>query len=360
MTRTKRAIVGEAELLGDPSDADDDDEIDLTFTPHTTVRANLARAFGISNQFGQTLGMVLDDVQLVDGALYVDEEKEKYKLFSWSDVAGLSPVERLERGQEPDVDDAPLVESKTYGTTDKTYELVAARVESIVEDDGDVLVDSSSMIRDAEWRGGSWSFGDFEHHGGGVIDIGSTITWWSANEEYGPSTSSTRVAELITDYGEEIVVDDTDQNNWLRDTTGTDILRDDLDGREVEFWLDIRTGDSGRNYHYPIMVDADTGAQIAPNNTGGEMAIAGGSGNESAGDDSTESETVQLARELDAGSQPEPVADFIRSGESLSLDESRATTLLTELINDPDNGMTEEMVEEAGGKDALVQRVIEA
>lgn len=28
MTRTKRAIVGEAELLGDPSDADDDDEED--------------------------------------------------------------------------------------------------------------------------------------------------------------------------------------------------------------------------------------------------------------------------------------------------------------------------------------------
>lgn len=316
----------------------------------------LSRAFGTSSQYGQSLGTQTTHVRLIDGALYVDPEKGKYKLFSWEDVAGLSPYERYDRGDEPTADDAPEVESKTYGTVKKTYELVAARVEPI-EDDGEVLVPASSKTREVTITDDGVDFGDWEDAGGNVIDIGDGLTWWDGNEEYGPSTSSKRVAQLVTEYGDEVLEDEDDVHNWLVDDSGQDILRDDLRGRDIEFFITKRENESGRSYHFPVILDSETGAEISPNNTGG------GSGNEDTQSESSgqsESEAVAAARELDSGSYPEPIADFIQSGEALSMTEERAESLLEELIDEPDNPMTDEMVDDYGGKAALVDRVTEA
>lgn len=345
---------------GGSNSGDSDDEKTLKFRPHAAVRGTFDRVFGTSSQYGQSLGAVMTDVSLLDGALYLDPEKGKYKLFSWSDVSGMDPLERLERGQEPTADDAPEVETRSYPTGEKRYELVAARVEPI-EDDGDVVVAADSKERNITSDGDTLDIGDWQDRNGEPVGIGDTLTWWDGSDEYGPSSASQQMVELVTQYGEDGVIDAGNIDNWLPDDSGGNILRDDLEGRDVEFFLDVKTSDNGRNYHVPVLVDASTGAKITPNNVGG------GSGNsnprseqsgDTGSDESSEPDAIEMARELDASDQPEPVADFIRSGESLTLTEDRADALLTELLEDPSNAMTEEMVEEAGGHDTLVQRVV--
>jgi len=69
---------------------------------------------------------------------------------------------------------------------------------------------------------------------------------------------------------------------------------------------------------------------------------------------------VAQARELDAGELPEPVSDFITSGESLYMDRERAEKLLEGLIDDTETPLTAEMVDDYGGKEVLIERVTDA
>lgn len=317
------------------SSYDDDDEVDLTFTPHAAVGAYIDRVFGTSADWGQSLGVAMEDVDLLDGTLYIDPDSGKYKVFSWENVSGLSPMERYERDQTPSADDAPEIERKTYGSNSITYELVAARVEPI-EDDGEMIVEEDAKVRDVDVSGDSADFGEWEETSG-AIRIGDTITWMSGSDEYGPSTSSRRCAQLLTQYGEDALEDEDDLYNWLTDTSGDNILRNDLKGRRVEFFIDIRESENGRNYHYPVVIDASTGTEIGPNNTDSA----------SKEDSPTNNATV-----------PEPVGDFIQSGQRLDIDHERAESLLNELIEEPGNALNEQMVEDFGGREALIEEAI--
>jgi hypothetical protein len=325
------------------------DNIELRFTPYTTVRGVVDRVFGSSSEFGQSLGVNMRNVEIVDGALYVDPEKDTYKIFSWKNIAGLSISESLERGNEPSVDDAPEVETKNYAGNDKTYELVAARVPEVTGPDGDTVLEATSKIRDVTvYDDGSIDFGDWEDLDGEPVELDEqTITWYNGSDEYGPSAAAKGVLETFSEFGSNAVVDENDLYNWLPDTSGDNIMRSDLEDREVEFFTVTQESSNGYTYHKPILEDVSTGEQIRPNNAG-----EGGSGNES------ESEAVADARAADSDDDyPEPIADFIQSGSNLNMNRERAENLLDELVGSADNALTEDMVEDYG-REHIIQQVL--
>ena len=331
-----------AEYETDGSSTDTDyDNIELTFTPYTTVEATVDRVFGSESEFGQSLGVNLTDVRLVDGALYVDPEKDKYKLFSWKNVAGLSISESLERGNSPDASDAPEIETKNYAGNEKTYELVAARVPEVHDSEGNIQLEASSRERTVEVEDGDVAdVGDWTDLSGDKPELGDSITWYSGSEEYGPSASSKSLLEVLTTFGSDAVENEDDLYNWLPDSSGDDIMRDDLEDRRVRFFTVTRESSNGYTYHDPILEDLSTGEEINPNN---RLA---------------ESDAIEEARERDEGTYPEPVADFVQSGRNLNLTEDRADGLLDELLESTDNGLTEPMLEDVGGREALINEVV--
>lgn len=321
------------------SDYDDDPSPELITTPYAAFEGELAAVFGTESQFGQSLGIAFENIEVTDGCLYVDPEKEKFKLFSWKKANDMSPQERFDRGEEPSVDDANDFMRKSYAGNDKEYELVAARISEVEDDDGNVIVESASKTRQVTFEGdGEVSFTDYEYLDGDIIPFGDVIMWYNGSTENGPSVSARSLAETLTEYGENAVDDEDDLYNWLNDATGSNVARDDFAGERVRFFTVSREGED-YTYNLPIVEDLSTGSRIQPNNR--------------VADDDSESGDVP-----DSASYAEPVADFISSGERLDLDEDRAESLLTDLVNDADNSLTEELVEDAGGRDALVQQVV--
>lgn len=330
------------------SGADYEQNPEIIVSTYATVETDIGRVFGASSQYGQSLGVNFADVELIDGCLYADVDKQKFKLFSWRSANDMSPAELHERGEDPSADDASDLIRKTYAGNEKEYELVAARVEEVTDDDGNVLVEASSKVRDVEFTGDDAEFGDWEDYGGDPVDIGSFVSWFGASDN-GVSVTSRSLAETLTEYGENAIVDEDDPHNWLTDTSGDDILRDDLEGRRVEFFVVTRDGDQ-YTYNLPILIDTSTGERVQPNNRSG-----GDSGNSSSPSDN---DAVQEAEAADEGDYPEPIADFLGSAQGLNLTEERAEKLLTDLIESDDNAMTAEMVDDYGGMDTLIAKVI--
>lgn len=327
---------------------DYEDNPELILTTYATMEAEVGRTFGASSQYGQSLGVRWDDVEVIDGCLYVDPEKQKFKLFSWKESNDMSPAERLERGEEPSADDANDFIRKSYAGNEKEYELVAARVEEIIGEDGDVIVEASSKRRDFEFTEDGVEFEDYTDLGGDRIELdNSFLTWFDAGDN-GPTITAQNVAEVLTEYGDGAVVDDEDAHNWLTDTTGNDILRDDLEGRRIEYFAVQRQGENYM-YNVPVILDVETGEQIQPNNQGD-----GDTGNS----DPSESEAVQEAASLDEGDYPEPLADFLSTAPNLNLTEDRANALLDDLVESADNALTEDMLDDYGGREALIAEAV--
>lgn len=337
---------------GDDNDSADtgDEEPELIVTTYATFEGNLASAFGTDGNFGQSLGVVFEDIEVIDGCLYADPEKEKFKLFSWQESNDMSPQERLERGEEPSADDAKDFIRKSYAGNSKEYELVAARVPEITDDDGEVLVEASSKHREPTFTPDGVEFSDWTDVGGDTIPFGDAITWWGGSQDHGPSVSSQSLAETLTKYGEAAVVSEDDNSNWLKDSTATNVLRDDLQDERVQFFIVQRDGEN-HPYNVPIVVDTDTGSRIQPNNRMDEDASEELAPPETGGDSGNSHK---------AGDQtyPEPLADFIRDGSNLSLDEDRADKLLDDLVSDSDNALTEEMIDDHGGRSDIIQQVV--
>lgn len=321
---------------------------EIIFTTYAEVEAEIGSVFGASSQYGESLGVNYEEVELVDGCLYYDGDKDKYKLFSWQESNDLSPEDRYEKsGEVPTADDASDFITKTYFGKTKEYELAAARVPEVTDEDGDVVFEASSKVREVQ---GGGEFGEWEDLGEDRVPLGDFLSWHDGNDEYGPGVVARELSETLTQYGEDAVTSEDDIHNWLADTSGDNVLREDLEGRRVRFFIIRKEGDDNP-YNLPVVEDLSTGEQIKPNNRQQE----GGTGNS----DSAigESDAVQEAAELDAQSYPEPIANFISSGKGLDLTEERAVTLLTELIQDDDNALTSEMVTEHGGREVLVNQV---
>ena len=354
-------------------------DVNLTVTPYAPIEGTITRVFGNQNSWGQSLGIKMENVVLKDGVLYLDPEKGKHKAFNWEEVAGVMPSE----DHPVSKDDANKFLTKNYGGTSKRYELVGATVMA---------------------------------NGDDPVEVGDVVLWYGGSDQYGPKSAAKTLSKVLTSLGRNATVDESDIHNWLSDTTGDNILRDDLQGKEVAFFeVKKQSNQSDRQYHHPIVKDLQTGADVTVRNAdseGGQQAVADGSGvaAESPSDaspsgtiggdseDDSASEEGFSRSELEAMSyndlqtlaantegvsgngkkeelvegilattggsgaaeNPAPVEDFISTCQNLGYTErSRAEGLLTDLINDAGNDMTLTMVESVGGTDAVLDRVVD-
>lgn len=324
------------------------DNTEIKTTPHASLEFEVERVFGTAHpDFGQSLGIAVTNATVTDGALYRDADKGTYKLFSLKEAGATKPADAVERGMEVTTDDVDVVLNKSPLGHDKTYDLVGVVVPEYTDEDGEVVIEGSSMVRSVEeTEDGDLEFGEWEDLGGEPFDIeGELIMWQSGNDEYGPSSASKRLAQVLTEFGTDAIVDEGDLHNWLADTSGEDIGRDDLEDRPVEFFKVIRTSEDGYNYHRPVVRDLKTGEEIGPKNAGDSR---------SGGSDTTE----QAAAAADAAGNeyPEPVTDFVGSAGSLDLTPDRAETLLLDMADDDENALTREMIDEIG-KGVIIQEV---
>lgn len=347
-------------FAGSSSSTDYNESIEMLTTPYATIEADLTRVFGTSSQYGESLGVNFSDPELVDGVVGYDAEKDKLKIFSWREAVGLSPEESLDRGNEPDATDVDDVITKTYVGNRKTYEVIAARMPEVEDDDGNVVVEASSRERSVTVEeDGALEFTPWESLDGEKPELEQdAVMWFDGSDEYGPSASSKRMARLTTSLGDEMIADEDDVHNWLGDTSGENVLRDDLQDRRVQYFKVERESENGNTYHVPILLDAETGAEVTVNNRGG-------SGNEQQpdGDADGSGPASESSGSFDSGESPdpypEPVANYINSVDRIDgMDEESAGELLDELIADSDNPMTEEYVEEAGGREQVLSEAV--
>ncbi|UBF22647.1 hypothetical protein HRTV-25_gp66 [Halorubrum tailed virus 25] len=300
------------------------DDLNLTMVPHAAIEGDLVKVFGNDNSFGQSLGLSWENVELVDGCLYYDPDKGKHKVFPWKDVVGIAPDE----ADDLTADQANQYLVKNYGTTEKRYELVEAVVPEKDE----------------------------------PVEIGNAIMWYSGSDEYGPKSASKTLAKILTKLGRDMVIPEEDSpaekyiKGWLRDTSAQNVLRDDLDGRRFAFFeVKKQSNQSDRQYHHPIVVDAQTGAQVTvANATDTEGGDTSGTLDGDSDDESGENGGPAAA------AIPEPISDFISTCDSLGFtDRDRAATLLGDLMADDGNDLTADMVSDFGGEDAVLDEVAE-
>jgi hypothetical protein len=296
----------------DSGSSPDQKDKNIKMTPNAAIEGDLVKVFGNENQWGQSLGLSWENVELVDGCLYYDPEKNKYKVFPWKDVVGISP----EEADDLTADQANEYLVKNYGSTEKRYELVEAVVP-----------------------------------GDDPVDIGNAVMWYSGSEEYGPKSASKTLAKILTEAGHDMVIDEEDCTasdyikGWLSDVSAQNVLRPDLQGRRFGFFeIRKQSNETEYKYQHPIVVDTQTGSKVSMNNATDDTQGT-------LDDESGENE----AAEADV---PEPIADFISTCDSLGFTEpDRAAQLLGDLIEDEGNDLTADMVDGFGGEDAVIGEV---
>lgn len=319
-----------------------DRQLTFTFTQYTDFEADIESAFGTSSDFGQSLGVAFENVEVIDGGLYL-ADNGKMKLFSLSKSGAIDPEKALERDMDVDVDDVDEFMHKDYNVAEVDYDLVAARVPEITDGDGNVLIEASSKKRELEVdKDGNRTFGDWEDFNGDTVSVeDNLVSYFGASEENGASTESQRMAEVLTQFGSNATEDTDDAYNWLADTSGQNILRSDLKDRRVEIIKVVREGeDSGYDYHFPIVLDVKTGTEIAPMNRDDEP-------------DTTEAKTEKGTTDSPQEAYPGPIADFISSGVALDLSKDRAETLLDDMITDGENPLDQTTVDEVGREEII-------
>ena len=294
----------------------------VTLTPYAPIEGNLTRVFGNANSWGQSLGVALEEVTLVDGCLYHDPEKNKYKVFSWREAIGIDPADPESPGV--DASDANQFLVKTYGSTEKRYELI----EAVVMANGDE-----------------------------PVEIGNVIMWYGGSKEYGAKSASKTLAKILTTHGNSMVVDDKDIHNWLADTSGDNLLRPDLEGRRVAFFeVKKQSNQSEFKYNHAIVKDVELQQDVTvQNSNGGQQGTLDGE------TETSEPEAVATDGGPAAAVEvPAAIEDFISTCQTLGYDDAeKAEALLGDLIEDAGNDLTENMVEEFGGSEAVVSRVFE-
>lgn len=290
------------------------DDVKIKMVPHAAVEGELTKVFGNRNSFGDSLGLVWEGLEVVDGCLYKDE-KDTHKVFPWKEVVGIDP----EEAEDLTADDANQYLVKNYPTGEKRYELVAAVVPEVDE----------------------------------PYEVGDVIMWYGGDKGSGPKPASVTLAKILTKYGNEAVVSKTD-DEWLVDTSKNDILRADLQGRRLAFFeVKKESNKTGRTFHHPVVIDTTTGSAVRVQN-GGEQADTA-----PAADGADEAEVAaDGGPEVAEGDTPEPIEDFISTCESLNFtDRDRAETLLSDLVADEGNDLTADMVDGFGGEGAVLDLV---
>lgn len=225
----------------------DGDDQTLKITSYAAIDGVLEGVFPSSSDYGQSIALRMDDVELVDGALY-DRGDGTYKLFSW-DALGLGE-DALGDDEVLTEDMAPSRYSETFGQTTYSYKLIGSRVDDVDES-------------------------------GDTVPVGNIIMFEGASE-YGPNSSAKTISRTLSDKGRDAVVDEDDQFNWLDESIE---LRSDLEGVEVRYFKIQRPGEE-YSFDLPVFTHMGLNERITIDRTSPTES------SEESSVDSSESETT--------------------------------------------------------------------
>ena len=165
------------------------------------------------------------------------------------------------------------------------------------------------------------------------------FTVWEAAGEYGPNSCAKTTAKILSNFGNDAVIDEESQFAWLAENAE---LRPELVGMGIIYAKVQRDSDqSEHSFYHPIFVDPETGNQLRPgDNTGGSPEST-----EDTSSGSSESSEPDGSSSTSDSSEG-PVAEFYETCKELSIDTEPAVLgLLEDMVDDGDNDLTESMVD---------------
>lgn len=218
-------------------------------TEETVVEGDLGNFFTLEHDdYGQTLILFLDDVEIVQGALYDKDQSDdnqikenKVKLFNFDSLG--YDVEEIENG-DLSLGDLPPRKTQSAFGNNMRFEYMGSRI-----DGDDPVVDNPDTLKFPTMR------------------IFYNPSTQEGNE--GPSAIAKRIVKLLAEGGAGDLNDENlDQiHNW---TDSYVRIADDLKGRRVQMWHEKREGDE-YNYNHQQIKDVETGDLLEVRN-GGEEA----------------------------------------------------------------------------------------
>jgi hypothetical protein len=344
------------------------DDVTLKIEANTTIEGTLTEVFGTENQRGQSLAVKFEDAVVLDGCLYRDTEyDDRYKLFSWQEVMGRDPSPDF----IPSPDDCNQYLMKNYMGNEKTYEFVGARRQA-VETEPDFDDDLLERAQDGD-AGAQQAFAEaWENFTPEVvaeaepvepvpIAEGKTVMWYGGSQRFGPKSASKTLAQTLTEPGRNMVIRNADGevsdnvNSWITDTTKENIVREDLEGRRFAFFeVNRKSNTSGNWFKHPYVVDVQTDETVLPRREDEQAELSQPA--------STDGGAVTETQDQDQDDVPEPVADFITHATKLGFgpgDEAEAAAFLNDLLVEPNSGLTQEMVDDYGGEDAVIAAALQ-
>jgi uncharacterized membrane protein YgcG len=227
---------GSSENNGDSDDYEDRQT--LKMGKYTMLSFEVSRLGEYSGDYGQSLIVDLDNVEVMDG-IVMDRGDGTTKVFGWETWFDTNGNGKLT--EDVDTDDVPSRHAESFGSNDYTYQLE-----------------------------------DSTQEGDDPISLGNMSIWM------GNQTKFRTFAKVFTPDGHDIVGDKEDDYNWL--ATDSPTIRDDLVGRRVVMFFKEESftpdgEDEPVSFTNAAILDADSGAPITISN-----GSSGGSGNGSSDD----------------------------------------------------------------------------
>lgn len=284
----------------------------LKLEPPCMVRAELESVFSSKSQYGQSLGVNLKNVHLVDGILGQDTDSENLKVLSWG---AETSIPRLT--EDSSTDDLGDYVVRNYVGNQYEYDVLESRLEGDEEvgydDDPEDEIDLT----------------EYSPSGNFVFFSGAT--------ENGPKSASKTLSKILATQGRDVVLDEDSQDEWLDEDVA---LREDLVGREVILAMTKNESDeTGRTFHHPYVLDGDTRAPIFVDNASDE-------------DEEDDTEDRSDDEEESGDELPDDLQSFYDTCRELSINQEDAVEgLLDDMLEDDD--VSQESVDEYGREEII-------
>jgi len=279
----------------------------IKLEPPCMIRAEVDSVFSSKSKYGQSLGVSLKGVHLVDGIFGQDTNSGNYKVLSWGAETSIPRMT-----EDTTVDDLGDYVVRNYVGNQYEYEVLEARL----EEDEEVGYPTTPEEE---------------------IELGDFVFFTGATDN-GPKSASKTLSKILAAQGRDVVVDENSKDEWLDEDVA---LREDLVGREIILAMTKKEADdTGRTFHHPYVLDGKTRAPIFVDN------------NADSGEEDEEEEEVE--EEADEGPDlPEDLESFYSTCRELNINQQDAVEgLLDDMVGDGD--VSEESVEDYG-RDQIIE-----
>jgi hypothetical protein len=289
---------------------------------NVAIRGRLSRLVYAGGDYGESVGLLLEDAVLVEGVLMREVDSGYLKVFGWTEFEN-----DLSEGYT--AADAPKEYDFRHPQGVNTYSLVSAR-----------------LVPDGEEPSGE------------EYEIGDMITFEGGSAK--PKGFSRALVKTLASNPDEMVLSTDDIYNWLNSEV---TLRPELEGREVIYIKYLQEPQDGRGnpFQMPQVIDVESGEVIIKEGYG-QTFLPGVSAPESeeAEIPATDGGATAVVEEAPAMEPSSAAVDeFVTTMIDLQVDDAdQILAQLTSLVNAAGHDLSEDAVEAFGGESAVVDAIL--